>query len=65
MTQEGNVNLDPRTQILQDLDDLITQKRAEGSRPILMMKANDDWLQTSSKVFKAFFEEMHPVNPYH
>ena len=65
MIIEGDTDLDPRTRILQDLDDLITQKRAEGFRPILMMDANDDWLQTSSKAFKAFIEDMHLVNPHY
>ena len=54
MILEGDATLDLWTRILQYLGDLITQKRAEGSRPILMMDANDDWLKTSGKAFKAF-----------
>ena len=47
------------------MGDLTTQKRAEGFRPILMMDANNDWLRTSSKTFKAFTEYMYLVNPYY
>ena len=65
MILEGDTTLHPRTRILQDLGDLITQKRAEGFRPILMMDANDDWLQTSSKAFKVFVKEMHLVDTYY
>ena len=67
MIQEGDTNLDPKTRILQDLGNLITRKRAEGFRPILMTDANDDWLKTSSKAFKEFVEDMHLylVNPYY
>jgi len=65
MIIEGDMDLDPRTRILHDLGNLITQKRAEGFRPILMMDANDDWLQTSSKAFKAFIEDMRLVDPYY
>ena len=59
------MDLDPRTRILHDLGNLITQKRAEGFRPILMMDANDDWLQTSSKAFTTFVEDMRLVDPYY
>ena len=65
MIIEGDTDLDPRTRILQDLGDIITQKRVEGFRPILMMDANYDWLQTNSKAFKAFIKEMHLVDPYY
>ena len=65
MIIEGDTDLYPRTQILHNLDNLITQKQAEGFRPILMMDASDDWLQTSSKAFKAFIEDMHLVDPYY
>ena len=65
MIIEGDTDLDPRTRILHNIGNLITQKRAEGFRPILMMDANDDWLQISSKAFKAFIEDMRLVNPYY
>ena len=65
MISEGDTTLDPWTQILQDRRDLITQKRAEGFRPILMVDANGDWLQTSRKAFKAFLKDMQIVDPYH
>ena len=65
MIVEGDTIFDPLTRILQDLRDLITQKYTEGFRPILIMDANDNWLQTSSKVFRVFVKEMHIVDPYH
>ncbi|KAL7524317.1 hypothetical protein ACHAXR_000531, partial [Thalassiosira sp. AJA248-18] len=46
MIVDGDFTLDPRTRILHDLRDLITDKRAQGYRPILMMDANDTWLET-------------------
>ena len=63
MIQEGDLSLDPRTRILDDLRILITSKRQEGFQPILMMDANDTWLETGSKEFKSFVEEMQLVDP--
>ena len=63
MIKEGDLTLDPRTRILTYLRYLITAKRAQGFRPILMMDANDDWLDSSSKVFRAFLEDMQPLDP--
>ena len=65
MISKGDTTLNLWTRILQDLRDLITWKHTDGFRPILMMDANDDWLQTSSKAFKAFVKEMHLVDPYY
>ncbi|KAL7517834.1 hypothetical protein ACHAWF_000158, partial [Thalassiosira exigua] len=65
MITEGDMALDPRTQILDDLRKLITEKRAEGLRPILMMDANDDWVRPEGKSFAAFIEEMKLVDPLH
>ncbi|KAL7526947.1 hypothetical protein ACHAWF_001979 [Thalassiosira exigua] len=42
--QSGQPKLNPRRQILQDLLNLIQEKRAEGFRPVLMMDANGDYL---------------------
>ena len=63
MIQEGDLTLDPRTRILDDLRDLITVKRTEGFRPILMLDANDTWLESGSKEFRAFVEEMQLIDP--
>ena len=58
MIQEGDTNPDQRTQILQYLGDLVTQKRAEGFRSITMMDTNDDWLQTSSRALRTVVKDM-------
>ena len=63
MIQEGDLDLDPRTQILNNLRELITTKQAKGLRPILMMDANDEWLQSGSKTFQAFIKEMQIEDP--
>ena len=49
MIKEGDLSLDPRTRILTDLRQLITEARSEGFRPILMMDANDEWLDTGKR----------------
>ena len=61
MIREGDTTLDPRTRILNDLRQLITAKRSQGYRPILMMDANEDWTKTGS--FRSFVEEMGLVDP--
>ena len=65
LIKEGDLNLDPRTRILQDLRNLIVNKRAEGFRPILMMDANDDWLESSSVTFKSFIDELQLEDPHY
>ena len=50
MIQEGDLTLDPRTRILTDLETLITEKRALGFRPILMMDANDGGLDSKNSI---------------
>ena len=56
MIREGDHTLDPRTRILTDLENLITEKRALGFRPILMMDANDDWLDSKSAACRSFLK---------
>ena len=63
MIVEGDTSLDPRTRILQDLRNLITTKRAEGFRPILMLDANDEWVETGSKSFQQFVSDLNLVDP--
>jgi len=58
MIIKGDTSLDPRSRILQDLRKFITDKRAEGFRPILMMDANDEWIDSGSKAFQNFVTEM-------
>ena len=62
MIKEGDFSLDPRTRILDDLRTLITSKREEGFRPILMMDANNEWLDSGSKTFQSFVKEMGLVD---
>ena len=61
MIQEGDLTLDPRSWVLNDLRQLITAKRSQGYRPILMMDANEDWTKIGS--FRSFVEEMGLVDP--
>ena len=56
---------DPRSRILTDLRDLITNKRIEGFRPILMTDVNDEWLDKGSKEFQQCVDETNLVNPLH
>ena len=63
MIIEGDLSLDPRTRILEDLRQLITEKRHEGFRPILMMDANDEWLETGSQAFQNFVSELKLEDP--
>ena len=65
MVVERDTTLDPRTRILKDLRDSIVPKREQGFKPILMMDANDDWLEKSSKIFQSFIEELQLQDPLH
>ena len=65
MIKEGDLPLDPRSRILRDPKYLITDKRARGYRPILMMDANNEWLDTGSNEFQSFVDEMNLVDPLH
>ena len=65
MIHESDLTLDPRTRILTDLETLITEKQALGFRPILMMDANDNWLDSKSTAFWSFLERVQLVDPMH
>ena len=65
MIKEGDNSLDPRTRVLNDVKDVIDQKRREGFRPILLMDANDDWTKPGSKTFQAFIRSLNLVDPLH
>ena len=43
LPEEGVLNPNPRRQFLQDLEELIEEKRKEGYRPLVMMDANGDY----------------------
>ncbi len=59
----------PRHQILKDLTDLIDEKREQGFRPIVMMDANEDWVNESHKQqgnkLKRFMQQTQLVDPYY
>ena len=63
MIAEGDTTLDPRTRVLNDVKEIIVEKRREGFRPILLMDANDDWTREGSKTFQAFIKDMNLVDP--
>ena len=49
MREAGIKRPDPRQRILDDLSELIKVKRAEGYRPVVMLDANEDWVNPSQK----------------
>ena len=63
MIKEGDLNLDPRTRLLDDLRSLITDWRKKGFRPILMMDANDDLTNPKGSGFQTFVTEMGLIDP--
>ena len=65
MIKEGDNTRDPRTRVLNDVKELIIQKRREGFRPILLMDANDDWMKPGSKTFQTFIRTLNLVDPLH
>ena len=61
--RKGDLKIDPITRIIKNL---ITSKQAQQFCPIPMMDPNnDDWLDKSSKLFKAFVDEMPLSDPLH
>lgn len=65
MRAAGVTNPNPRQQILTDIATLITTKRAEGLRPILMMDANGDYNQGNDKDFKEFLHSSGLCDPFY
>ena len=65
MTKAGNMTLDSRSRILTYLRDLITDKRAAGFRPILMIDDNHELFDKGSKKFQRCVDEMNLVNHLH
>ena len=51
---KNNTSLDTRKKIFQDLEELINEKRKELFRPIIMMDANDNYLEEKSDNFRNF-----------
>ena len=62
MIVEGDMTIDPMTHILKDLRDLIVSKHEQGFKPILMMDANDNWLEKQKDLPK-FIEEFQREDP--
>jgi hypothetical protein len=65
MIKEGDMTLDPRSRILTDLRELITNKTSGGFRPILMIDATDEWLDKGRKEFQLFVDRMNLIEPLH
>ena len=65
MRNAGITNPNPRQQILKDLTTLITTKRNEGLRPILMMDANGDYLKGNDKELTNFIDANGLCDPFY
>jgi hypothetical protein len=65
MRNAGVANPNPRQQILKDLTTLITTKRNEGLRPILMMDANGDYLKGKDKELADFIAANGLCDPFY
>ena len=65
MIVRGDLILDPRTWILKNLGDLIVSKCEQGLESILMIYANYEWLEQSSKTFQNFIDELRLADPLH
>jgi hypothetical protein len=65
LRSEGIANPNPRKQILQDITTLISSKREEGLRPILMMDANGDYLEGNDKELRDFINANGLADPFY
>ena len=67
MREAGIEKPNPRRQILDDITELIDEKRLEGYRPIVMMDANGDYNNKKSgdSDLREFIENAGLVDPYH
>ncbi|KAL7519229.1 hypothetical protein ACHAWF_000218, partial [Thalassiosira exigua] len=67
LRKEGQSKPNPRRQTLQDLLQLIREKRAEGYRPVLMMDANGDYLAEKDPdiELRQFLEDANLMDPYY
>jgi hypothetical protein len=55
--------LDPRSRVLRDLHQEITEERKLGFRPIVMMDANEDWTASDGKDLREFMVTSGLVDP--
>ena len=65
LRKDGIANPNPRKQILQDITALISMKRAEGLRPILMMDANGDYMAGTDKELREFIITNGLADPFY
>jgi hypothetical protein len=64
LRESGHRDPNPRQQILDDLKELISEKRALGYRPILMMDANGDYVHGTDKKLSTFLTQTGLCDPY-
>jgi hypothetical protein len=64
LRESGCRDPNPRQQILDDLSDLIQEKRALGYCPILMIDANGDYTQGHDVKLATFLTRTHLSDPY-
>ena len=60
----GQREPNPRKQILNDLEKLITEHRAKGYRPILLIDANGDYQKGKDKDLLKFVDDAQLTDPY-
>lgn len=65
LQKAGIAHPNPRKQILDDMTSLITQKRAEGLRPILMMDANGDYRNGKDTELRDFINLNNLCDPFY
>lgn len=61
----GVANPNPRSQVLKDIATLISTKRQEGLRPIVMMDANGDYQHGSDNELTAFIDNAGLCDPFY
>ena len=62
--EEGITNPNPRAQILNDLHDLITEKRTRGYRPMLLIDANGDYTKGRDSGLQNFVAKAQLSDPF-
>ena len=65
LRRNGVTNPNPRQQILMDICTLITEKRKEGLRPILLIDANGDYLAGKDSGLASFLHRACLADPFH
>ena len=65
LREAGVANPNPRQQILNDIAALISLKRKEGLRPILMMDTNGDYMQGKDNELRDFIHTTDLCDPFY